>query len=174
LDTPSYNKTFLKELTRHYSIFPVSVCLSVCVCAQIHNLQKLSQSTWGHKYEDVHLLLNKTRHCSDVTNVKLNFSLHLTISQAVKTYGGGGIAPRMDRFTPREITPDTHWIEDWMGRQQSRSGRGREEQNSQLLTGLEPPITQLITSNYTLITSMMPSMKHMFSESLLYVLRTKR
>jgi hypothetical protein len=36
-----------------------------------------------------------------------------------------------------------------LGGPQSRSGRGGEEKNSQLLPGLELPIIQLVTQRYT-------------------------
>jgi mRNA degradation ribonuclease J1/J2 len=36
-----------------------------------------------------------------------------------------------------------------MGEPQNRSGHGSEEENSQLLTGLEPPIIQPVAQLYT-------------------------
>jgi hypothetical protein len=52
------------------------------------------------------------------------------------------------RFTPRERTPDTHWIGDCVGTR-PRSGHGGEEKNSQPLPGFEPPIIQPATPRYT-------------------------
>jgi hypothetical protein len=50
--------------------------------------------------------------------------------------GGEWSASRPSRFTPRKITPDTHWLEaEWV---QSRSGHGVEEKKSRSPPGIEP------------------------------------
>jgi hypothetical protein len=46
-------------------------------------------------------------------------------------------ASRPGRFASRERTPRTH-LDRRLGGPQSRSGRGGEEKNSQLLLGIEP------------------------------------
>jgi hypothetical protein len=53
--------------------------------------------------------------------------------------GGEWTASRPGRFTPRENSP---WypLDRRLGGTQSRSGRGGEENNSQPLPGIEPPI----------------------------------
>jgi hypothetical protein len=74
----------------------------------------------------------------------------------MKAYWVGGIAPlildlgtrwrRVVRFTRRLLYPQAKslWysLDRRLGGLQSRSGRGGEEKNSQLLPGLEPPIIQ--------------------------------
>jgi hypothetical protein len=49
-------------------------------------------------------------------------------------------ASRTGRFTPRERTPGTHWIGDWVG-SQSQSGHGVEQKNSHSLQGTEPRLS---------------------------------
>jgi hypothetical protein len=81
----------------------------------------------------------------------------------MKTYcGSGDIAPRIldlgtrwkrvVSFTPRPLYPQGNnpWysLDRRLGGLQSRSGRGGEEKNSQLLPGLEPPIVQPVTQRY--------------------------
>jgi hypothetical protein len=60
------------------------------------------------------------------------------------------LAPRPVRFTPRERAPGTPWIGKLDG-SQSRSGRGGEEKNSQLLQESNPrtPIIQTVSHRYT-------------------------
>jgi hypothetical protein len=81
----------------------------------------------------------------------------------MKTYwGSGGIAPRIldlgtrwrrvVSLTPQLIYPKVKspWypLDRRLGGPQSRSGRGGEEKNSQLLQRLEPPIIQLVAQRY--------------------------
>jgi hypothetical protein len=70
--------------------------------------------------------------------VKVQVYAFLTLALA------GGTA----RFSPRERAPGTHWIGGWVG-PKKRSGRGGKDKNSRPLPGLEPPITQPVTQNYT-------------------------
>jgi hypothetical protein len=82
----------------------------------------------------------------------------------MKTYWGSeDIAPRILNldtrwrwvvsFTPRPFYPQgkSLWypMHRRLGGTQSRSGRGGEEKNSQLLPGLEPPIIQPLAQRYT-------------------------
>jgi hypothetical protein len=62
--------------------------------------------------------------------------------------GGELSASRPGCFTPRERAPGTHSIGGWVG-PQSRSGRGGEEKNSQLLSEIEPAIIQPVAQCYT-------------------------
>jgi hypothetical protein len=58
--------------------------------------------------------------------------------------GGEWSASRSGRFTPQGKSP---WYP--LDGPQSRSGRGAEEKNSELLQGLEPPIIQPVAQRYT-------------------------
>jgi hypothetical protein len=74
----------------------------------------------------------------------------------MKAYWGGGIAPsiidlgsrwnRVVSFTPRPLyslgKSSSYPLDRRLGGPQSRSVRGGEEKNSQLLPALEPPIIQ--------------------------------
>jgi hypothetical protein len=74
-------------------------------------------------------------------------------------WGSGSIAPRIldlgttwkwvISFTPRPLYSQekNRWfpLNRMLGESQSRSGRGREEKNSQSLQGLEPRIIQAVT-----------------------------
>jgi hypothetical protein len=78
-------------------------------------------------------------------------------------YRSGGIAPRIldigtrwrwvVSFTPRLFYRQgkSPWypLDRKLSGTQSRSGRGGEEKNSQLLPGLEPPIIQPVAQRYT-------------------------
>jgi hypothetical protein len=91
--------------------------------------------------------------------VKVKVSLcFLTEHHAMKTYwgrfltsaldGGESSASLPDRFTPRERGPDTP-LDRRLGGSRNRSGRGGEEKNSQLLSGLESRIIQPVAQHYT-------------------------
>jgi hypothetical protein len=78
-------------------------------------------------------------------------------------WGSGSIAPRIldlcirwrwvVSFTPRPLYPQgrsaCYPLDRRLGWPQSRSGRGGEENNSQPLPGLEPPIIQSVAQRYT-------------------------
>jgi hypothetical protein len=78
-------------------------------------------------------------------------------------WGSEGIAPRIIDlgtrwnwgaiFTPRPLYSQgkSPWypLDRRRGRPQSQSGRGGEENNSQPLPGLEPPIIQPVAQRYT-------------------------
>jgi hypothetical protein len=80
-------------------------------------------------------------------------------------WGSGGIAPRIldlgtrlrrvVNFTPRSLYPRRKSPYRLCG-PRSRSGRSGEEKNSQLLTGLEPPIIQPVAQRYTTELSRLP------------------
>jgi hypothetical protein len=85
-------------------------------------------------------------------------------------WGSGGVAPRINdlgtrggwsasqpvRFVPQGKSP---WypLDKRLGWPQSRSRRGCEEKNSQLLPGLEPPIIQPLAQRYTAELSQLPT-----------------
>jgi hypothetical protein len=50
---------------------------------------------------------------------------------------------------PEKESPGTHWVGSWGGGTQSRFGRSGGKNNSQPLTGLEPPIIQPVPQRYT-------------------------
>jgi hypothetical protein len=61
--------------------------------------------------------------------------------------------------TPVALPPGKeplHALDKRLGELQSRSGRGGEDKNSQLLPGLEPPIIQPVSQHYTTELSRLP------------------
>jgi hypothetical protein len=70
--------------------------------------------------------------------------LHALLTSALG--GAEWSASRPDHFIPRERTPGTRWIEDWMG---PRAGLDAVVKISQPLPGLKPPIIQPVAQRYT-------------------------